>query len=105
MVDQRAGAIVALTRAGGGQHRHKGLAERAFAQHAAKQVGDTKRHIEGVRHGADAEHRGHQQLAHQARDAGGQGQQRNGGGGLEQGHGRECSGWNMQLTPRLVHFV
>ncbi len=84
VVDQRLGAVVALLGPGGSQHRYKSLAEGALAQHAAEQVGNAERHIESVRHGTDPEDGGHEQLAHQPRDAGDEGQQGNGGGGFEQ---------------------
>ena len=84
MVDQRLGTVVALLGPGSSQHRHKSLAEGALAQHATEQVGNAERHIESVRHGTDPEYRGHEQLAHQPRDAGDKGQQGNGGGGFEQ---------------------
>lgn len=39
VVDQHLGPVVAIGRPGGSQHRHEGLAESAFTQHAAEQVG------------------------------------------------------------------
>ncbi|MNU89258.1 hypothetical protein D3C71_790910 [compost metagenome] len=84
MVDQRAGTLFALLGTGGGQHRDKSLAEGALAQHPPEQIGDTKCHIEGVRHGANPKDGSHEKLSHQPGDAGGKGQKGNGGGGFEQ---------------------
>ena len=73
-----AGGVVALGGAHAREHRHKGLAERPFGKQAAKHIGNAERDVEGVGHGRGSEHGGHQQLAHQTRDARGQGQQGNG---------------------------
>ena len=63
------GRGVAVLRFAGSQYRNKGLTERAFSKQAAKQVGNAECHVEGVGHGARAENRRNEQLAHQAGNA------------------------------------
>ena len=76
MVNRLPGGLIALFGPGGRQNRHKGLTERAFGKQPPEQIGNAKGHIEGVGQGAGAKHRRHQQLAHQTRDPGGQGENR-----------------------------
>ena len=85
-VDHAVGGSVPLLLARGGQHRHKGLAEGALGKQPAEQVGNAECHVEGIGEGAGTKGRGDQQFADQAGDAGGQRQQRDGGGRLEQAH-------------------
>ena len=87
MIDQRLGALLAVLRPAGGQHRHEGLAEGAFAENPPEQVGNAESDIECVGQRADAEHRGKKHVAHEARDPRSERQQGYGGSGFEQGHG------------------
>ena len=56
MADQLARGVFAMLRPGGGQHRHKGLAEGTLGKQAAKQVGDAKGDVEGVGQRVGAKH-------------------------------------------------
>ena len=47
----------------------KAKATELFAKEAAKQIGDAKRHVERIGHGAGAKSCRNQEFAHQARDA------------------------------------
>jgi hypothetical protein len=80
--------FVALRLAARRQDRHEGLGERALSEKAAQQVRDAEGDVEGVGGGAGAEGGRDQLLADQAGHPGGQCQQRNGGGSLEQVHAR-----------------
>ena len=96
--DQPVRGLLAFFGFGGCQHGHKGLRKCTLGKQAAKQVGNAESDVEGVREGAGAKHGRHQKVAHQARHAGGQGQQGYGGGGFEQRHRRECI---RSAPPRL----
>ena len=89
--NQHARGGITMLGLGSGQHRHERLAESALGKQAPQQIGDAKCHIEGIGQRVGAKHRGHQEVAHQARHAGGQGQEGDGGGGFEQGHRGKCS--------------
>jgi len=87
-VDEAVRHLVALAGAGFPEDGDEGLGEGALGEQPAQHVGDAERSLEGVGPGAGTEHRGHHQLAAEAGDARGQGQQGNDGGGAQQVHGR-----------------
>ena len=83
IANQCARSLLALLGFGGRQHRNKGLTERPFGKQAPKQVRNTEGDVEGVRERIGSEHGGHDQITGQTCDPGGQGHQRNSGGGFE----------------------
>ena len=70
-----------------GQHGHERLAECAFGEQAAQQIGNAEGDVEGVGERTGAKSRRHEEFSHQPRDAGSEGEQGDKGGGFEQGHG------------------
>ena len=82
--DQRARGLVPLLGLAGGQHRHEGLAEGPLGEQPPKEIGNPEGDIERIGQRIGSEHGGHEQIAHQPGDTGGQRQQGNGGGGFEQ---------------------
>ena len=72
------------------EHRHEGLRERPFGEQPAQEVGDAKRHEEGVGTGSGAEQLGVDHVADEAGDAGQRGHGADHAGRFEKGlaHGR-----------------
>ena len=102
-VNQMPRGLDAIALLAGGQHGHESLAERAFAKQPPQQIGNAKGHVEGVGQAADAKGRGHEPVAQQPRDARGQREQGNGGGGFEQAHaGRAGRKAGAYFAPRSI---
>ena len=70
----------------GRQNRHKSLTEGPFGKQATEQIRNPKSHIEGIGQSTGPESRGDQQLAHEPRDPGGQGENRHNRGRTEEAH-------------------
>ena len=84
MADQLVRGLLPMLGLAGGQHRHKSLAEGPFGEQAPEEIGNSESDIEGICQGIGPEHGGHEQIAHQPRNTGGQRQKGYGGGGFEQ---------------------
>ena len=105
LVHQGARRVVPVGGTHARQHRHERLAEGPLGKQAAQEVGNAKRHIEGVGQGAGAKGRGHEQLPHQPRDPGSQGQEGDERGGFEQRHPRsvpKAGAKTRTQSPRML---
>jgi len=74
VVDERAGAVFILLVLVFTEDRDKGLRKCALCKQAAQHVGQAEGNVEGIGHHPRAQHIGDQDFAHQAKDAGDQGE-------------------------------
>jgi len=91
MVNRHFGGSITIFFFGGGQDWHKCLTEGPFCEEPAKQIWNSKGHIEGIGQGTGAKSGGNEQFPEQTRDAGSQGPERDGGGGLKEAHGESVA--------------